>query len=104
MPRLGAMPDARGPLQLAKSTSPLYYRGKADFSHSKIVKLQKPEVILAESRTAKMNRDKLQPVRNGKTGCPVWIRTRTKRIKISCAATTPRDNVRIWWAILDSDQ
>ena len=28
---------------MAKSTSPLYYRGEADFSHSKIVKLQRLE-------------------------------------------------------------
>ena len=27
------------------------------------------------------------------SGCPVWNRTRTKRIKISCAASTPRDNM-----------
>ena len=39
-PRLEATPDTRGSLQLPKSTSRLFYRGEADFSHSEIVKLQ----------------------------------------------------------------
>ena len=39
-PRLEATPDASGPSQLAKSTSPLCYRSEVDFSHSKIVKFQ----------------------------------------------------------------
>ena len=38
LPRFGAAPDARGPLQLSKSTAPLFYLGEADFSHSEIVK------------------------------------------------------------------
>ena len=92
-PRLEATPDTRGSLQLPKSTSRLYYRGEVNFSHSKIVKLQRPASKLGPTHQNE------ESVRQGQNH-PNWHTVSDTLCQNSSPAANPmRNPIRFSWPL-----